>query len=708
MRRDPGSARLRGGRRLLLACALALAALGCERGPQPGRWRPGALPFAARSDTLGRFEVRLEGTSFGDARLRVFHRDRPDAAVFETRPGTAFLEIARGRASLHGAGAAARVEDDVQERCADLSIDAIEAELYVLRFAGRFHCAVLDRSFELFVVPAGTSELRFHLRLGDASFNRIALVQARRRDERFFALGARDVPELGGRRWAAWVTPRGVVETGPAAQLKRFLRGGSGALAPGSPVATPFLLSSRGRAIQLESPEYAVFDLRAADRLRIEVFAHELTWRIQSGVTPLELVSTATAAAGRIGPLPAWAQAGPIVELRGGADAVRERLAVLAAVGIVPAAVELDDWAIERGLEPDPVRYPRARSFVAELRNSGVRVLVEASPRLPSEPAVGAMAELAARADAAGYWVRGVDGEPFERDGTRWLDLSNPDARSAWVDALESAVLDYGVAGWWLRDGGSLPFGSRLASDVAAADYHNRYADAAVRASERAFREAQHPVEGLVLTESGFVRAPRHGAVLLAGPAGEPETWSRLLSAGLSGFAVAAVDVGPAPTHEALARSLAAAAFAPVFRVRGEALEAPGALEAFARAARVHAAWSGYRMELVRQARESGAPILRPVWLEHPEDLAHRELEGRAFFVGDQLLVAPVFEPGREGVKIRLPAGRWVDVYTGRGYGDPERAVEATLGVPSGRTALLYGEGSIVGPRLREALAGGS
>ena len=695
-------------RRLLWGCGLALAALACGREASPGRWLPGEMPFAPRSETLGAYEVRLEGTGWQDARLRAFRRDRPDDAVFETVPGMAFLEIARGRASLRGAGAAARVEDDVQERCADLSIDAIEAELYVLHFVGRFRCAVLDRSFELFVVPAGRSELRFHLRLADASFNRIALVQARDPAERFFGLGARAATDLDGRRWAVWVTPRGGVRPGVAERLTRLLPGASPELAPGSPASVPHLLSSRGRALLLESPEYSVFDLRAADRVRIEAFTHELTWRVQSGATPLDLVAVATAAAGRIEPLPAWAEAGPIVELGGGADRVRARLEALAAAGVVPAAVELRDWAAEGALEPDPSRYPAARSFVAELRNSGVRVLVEVSPRIPVEPEGRAMAELVERADTAGYWVRDLDGVPFERDGTRWLDLSNPDARSAWVDGLQTAVLDYGVAGWLLRDGGSLPFAARLAADVAAADYHNPYADAAVRASGRALREAEHPVEGVVLTETGFVRSPGHGAVLLVGEAGEPETWSRLLSAGLSGYALAAVDVGPASSGEALERALAAAAFAPVFRVRDEALDTPGALEALARATRVHAAWSGYRAELVRRAHETGAPILRPPWLEHPGEIEPARADGRTFFVGDQLLVAPVFEPGSERVEIRLPAGRWIDAYSGTAYGDPERAADVALGVPLGRTALLYSEGSIVGPRLREALADGS
>jgi len=677
----------------VFACGFALAVLACGGELEPGRLVPGELAFAPRSEPLGAFELRLEGTSWRDARVRAFHRNRPDEPVFETLPGVAFLEVARGRAEAVAGG----IEDRQQERCADLSLDGIEAELYVLRISGRFRCTVLDRAFELFVVPEGSAELRFHLRLADASFNRIALLYGRAPGERFYGLGARDALALEARRYAVWVSR---AEAPGPGLMGRLL--GRTSPPPGSPAPVPHLLSSRGHATLLENPEYSTFDLRAPDRVRVETFARELTWRVQVGATPLELVEVATAAAGRAAPLAAWAHAGPIVLVRGGSAEVRRQLDALIGAGVSPAAFQIEDWFGVGSLDPDPQRYGDGSGLVAELKERGVRVVVETSAEFPVVERDAAMEALAAEADAAGYWVLGLDGVPYERGGRRWLDLSNPDARSWWVDVLQTQILRDGISGLVLAGGDGLPPDARLAAEKSGEAYHNRYAEAGVRSAARAFREADVPVDGLTLTATGFVRSPRHGAVLLAGDAGERATWARVVTAGLSGFAYAAVDVDGAAPAEARRRALGAAAFAPIFRVRADAFASAEALEDLAHAGRLHAAWSGFRGELARQARERGLPIVRAPWLHHPEVEG-----GDAFLVGDQLLVAPVFEPGAERVEIDLPPGRWVGAYTGKVHGLPRQRVRVTLEAPGGRAGLLYAEGSPVGRRLERALASG-
>jgi len=686
--------------RALVALA-ALAALACGGAgvPEPGRLVPGELAFAPRVETVGAFELRLEGTSWDDARWVLVQRERPDAPIFATIPGRAFLEVARGRAEV----VAGQVEDHLQERCADLAIDGLEAELYVLRLSGRLRCTVLDRAFEAFFVPEGAGELRIHVRLADASFNRIALVAARAAGERLHGLGARETLELEGRRIPVWVGHAAPEPAPPWARWVQRLRRAP-APDPPSPAPVPHLLSSRGVGLLLENPEYSVFDLRAPDRLCVEVFASELTFRLQVAASPLEAIALATAAAGRAEALPAWAHAGPLVVLGGGSAAVRRQLGVLVSAGVAPAALELRDWFGAGSLDPDPALYPDARVLLAELGRAGVRVIVGLDARIPEAGGDAPLAALRAEADAAGYWVRDPAGAPHARDGLRWIDLANPDARSWWVDALQRHVVDLGVAGFVVRGGDLLPRDAQLVGEVSAFDYHNRWATAGAWVARRALREAERPVDGLVLAETGFVRSPKHGVVLLAGDAGEAATWMRLLSAGLSGFAWGAVDVDGTAAPEVRARALGAAAFAPIFRVAAEPFAGAAALAELVHATRVHAAWAGLRAALAREAAERGAPLLRPVFVHHPD--AASPDRGLAFGIGEALLVAPVFEPGAERVEVVLPAGRWIDAWSGAVHGLPDRGVRVAIDAPGGRAALLHREGSPVGRALARTLAG--
>jgi alpha-D-xyloside xylohydrolase len=65
---------------------------------------------------------------------------------------------------------------------------------------------------------------------------------------------------------------------------------------------------------------------------------------------------------------------------------------------------------------------------------------------------------------------------------------------------------------------------------------------------------------------------------------------------------------------------------------------------------------------MAAEAHETGAPMLRPMLLEFPEDRACEYLD-RQYMLGDRLLVAPVFdEEGR--VDYYLPEGDWYSLIT--------------------------------------------
>ena len=63
------------------------------------------------------------------------------------------------------------------------------------------------------------------------------------------------------------------------------------------------------------------------------------------------------------------------------------------------------------------------------------------------------------------------------------------------------------------------------------------------------------------------------------------------------------------------------------------------------------------------KAHEEGIPMMRPMFVEFPEDRACEPLD-KQYMLGDSLLVAPVFKESGE-VEYYLPEGVWVNLLTG-------------------------------------------
>ncbi len=72
-----------------------------------------------------------------------------------------------------------------------------------------------------------------------------------------------------------------------------------------------------------------------------------------------------------------------------------------------------------------------------------------------------------------------------------------------------------------------------------------------------------------------------------------------------------------------------------------------------------------YNYTLAWQARSTGMPLMRALWLHYPRDLQAVGL-GNEYLWGRDLLVAPVFEKAADHRNVYLPAGIWYDWWTGR------------------------------------------
>jgi alpha-glucosidase/alpha-D-xyloside xylohydrolase len=67
-----------------------------------------------------------------------------------------------------------------------------------------------------------------------------------------------------------------------------------------------------------------------------------------------------------------------------------------------------------------------------------------------------------------------------------------------------------------------------------------------------------------------------------------------------------------------------------------------------------------YTYTLAAEARDTGLPLMRAMWLHYPRDEHARGL-GSQYLWGRDLLVAPIFTPGATSRDVYLPEGVWYD-----------------------------------------------
>jgi alpha-glucosidase/alpha-D-xyloside xylohydrolase len=85
-----------------------------------------------------------------------------------------------------------------------------------------------------------------------------------------------------------------------------------------------------------------------------------------------------------------------------------------------------------------------------------------------------------------------------------------------------------------------------------------------------------------------------------------------------------------------------------------------------------------YLYTAVRECHDTGMPVMRALWMQHPDDPA-AVARGDEYLWGRDLLVAPVVERGATSRRLYLPRGSWYDWWTEtrvEGGREVDRAVE--------------------------------
>ncbi|KAM9777556.1 LOW QUALITY PROTEIN: neutral alpha-glucosidase C [Neosynchiropus ocellatus] len=361
----------------------------------------------------------------------------------------------------------------------------------------------------------------------------------------------------------------------------------------------------------------------------------------------------------------------------------------------------------------DPVCFPDPTALQRHLEKKKRKLVVISDPHIKVDPGWSIYCE----ARDGGHFIKSRDGQIFE--GTCWpgitspsstqvlktsvkwkatsvtgvssyLDFSSPHTR-AWYSGLFSLDKYKGSTAtlhvWNDMNEPSVFSGPELTMPKDAVHHggwehrelHNLYG----------FYQHMATVDGLmtrsggserpfVLSRSFFAGSQRLGAVWTGDNVASWEylkiSIPMLLSLSVAGIVFCGADVGgfvQDPDPELLVRWYQAGSLQPFFRGHSERqtkrrepwLFGEEVTTAIRTVIQQRYCLLPYWYTVFHQSHTSGAPVLRPLWVEFPQDTATFDLDNQ-YMIGGALLVRPVTDPGVADVSVQLPGPDevWYDV----------------------------------------------
>lgn len=506
-------------------------------------------------------------------------------------------------------------------------------------------------------------------------------------------------------------------------------------------VPVPFLIGTRGWGLFVDERHPGVFDVasRAPDAVDAifgtgTASSKGLVFHLFTAAHPLDVTKQYYDVAG-YPKLPARWALGPWVWRNENQDQAEFEadLATMRSLDLADSAIWLDR-PYATGVQTfdfDPAKFPDSKAMLAKAHELGFRVAAWHVPYLDEKDA--STKALRDEAIAKGYYPKKV-GLLLNKWGTP-IDLTNPSAYTWWQDhvkayadaGIEGYKLDYGediVPGlnaarneWVFADGSD----ERTMHNLWSLVYHRVYAETLPK--DGGFLLCRHASHGDQVNvsviwpgdlQTDFSRH-RDEVVDASGEkfvsvGGLPASIVAGLSLGPSGFPFYGADTGGyrrgPPDKELLTRWFEQTALSTVMQLGTGTSAMPWdkvvdydqeMIGWYRTYARLHLRLFPYEWTYAQRLAVDGRPIARPLGLAHPELGQHPD---DTYLFGDALLVAPVVARGQRDRAVPMPAGRWVDWWSGQAYAG---GATTTVPAPLGTLPLFQAEGSIV-PLLRPTI----
>jgi alpha-glucosidase len=701
------------------------------------------------------------------AQIIIRHTANTEKIVFATIPGEKFISAAQAHIEVHENRGSFEVHEDIHTQLTNQTVTAINQVDQNIVITGTLsdQSGEIQADTEILFSQVQSGHLQFHLTVSDPQCDIVYFHYATSPSEHFFGFGEQFTHlNLKGYEVPV-ISQEGGLGRGrqPITGIINFFAKGAGGNAFTTYTSIPQYISSHLRALFLETTEYATFNLTDENRVTIKLHRSQMIGRILYGESYLDLLERYTEYCGRMIPLPDWLnEGGAIVGMEGGTDEVRKKWAELKAHDTPIAAFWVQDWVGKRDVGfgeqlwwnwvMNSERYPNWNTLVQDLKVSNIRMMGYINPFLvdPNDSNYNAPRNLYQEALDNGYYIKKSDGTPYFITVTTFpsllIDLSNPDARTWIKDVMKDELIANGFYGWMHDFAEALPFDAVLASGDAGSSYHNQYMVEWVKLGREAVQEAGMEGEIVFFNRAGYTRSPAYTTLFWEGD--QMVTWDEhdgfksaikgLISGGLSGLSINHSDIGGYTSigynleqllgpigldnwirwiglyrreKSLLLRWMEANAFTAVYRTHeglgpkdnAQFYSDEDSYAQFSRFAKVYKALAPYRKTLMNEAHEKGYPLVRHMMLHFPEDPTMIDLEYQ-WMLGSEFLVAPVTNKKDNHVRLYLPSGKWVHVWSKAVYGDTSSGTWIEVDAPIGKPAVFYREGSPAGEEFQTNL----
>ncbi len=473
-----------------------------------------------------------------------------------------------------------------------------------------------------------------------------------------------------------------------------------------SQASVPFVVSSHGYGFLWNSPAVGEVSFAANGAIWKAQAAREIDYWITAAATPAAILRNYARVTGTVPMMPDYALGLWQSKLR---YRTQDELLDVARDyhrrGIPLAVIVADffHWPVQGDWRFDPREWPDPAAMTAELQAMGTQLLVSVWPTV--DPRSENYAEMAEK----GYLVRanrGIDIQQEFLGNTRFIDTTHPGARALLWDRAKRNYRDLGVKLFWLDE---------AEPEYSAYDFDNfRYHAGDVLEIGNAYplhyAQAFHDglrdegeTEIVSLIRCAWAGSQRYGALVWSGDIHSSfEAMRNQLSAGLNigmaGIAWWTTDIGgfhgghvddPA-FRELMVRWFQWAVFTPVLRMHGhrDPITPPAepfrdgvaqcdtgagnelwsfgedAYDILRRYAALRERLRPYVATLMTAAHEHGDPLMRPMFFDYPDDPRCWQVDDQYMF-GPDLLVAPILAAELRERDVYLPAGAWIDGWTG-------------------------------------------
>ena len=323
----------------------------------------------------------------------------------------------------------------------------------------------------------------------------------------------------------------------------------------------------------------------------------------------------------------------------------------------------------------DSETFPDPAGMIRRYHENGLKICVWINPYIAQQ------SYLFREGMEQGYLVRKTDGSVWQTDlwqpGMALVDFTNPQAVQ-WYQGKLAALLEMGVDCFKTDFGERVPVrGIQWFSGADPMDMHNYYSYLYNRAVFSLLEEQKGKNNAVLFARSATVggqQFPAHwGGDCAASYPSMAETLRGGLSLACSGFGFWSHDISgfeQTATPDLYKRWCQFGLLSSHSRLHGSSsYRVPWnfdeeACTVLREMAELKCRLMPYLYRQAVIAHEDGIPMLRPMFLEFPEDRSCHPLDMQ-YMLGDSLLAAPVFhEDGT--VEYYLPAGKWVNLLTGQ------------------------------------------